>query len=127
MSDFDTTNVTASGIQDGPHIAEVASAEMRVTKDGEGKYMNVKWQIVGGSSFFQMYTTVNKNPLAVNIGLGEIARMQCAVGMPKGPASAGDFIGKRCLVTVKNKQDGYGDKATAVKYAPAPDDSDIPF
>jgi hypothetical protein len=128
MSDFDTTNVTASGIQDGQHICDIVSAEMRTTKSGEGKYLNLKWQVVGGSSFYQMYNTVNPNKTAENIGLGDIARIQAACGMAKGTGSASDFVGKRLLVTIKNKSDNYGDKAVAVKYAAAPADSgDIPF
>lgn len=128
MSDFDTTNVTASGIQDGPHVAEIVSAEMRTTKSGDGQYMNIKWQVVGGSSFYQMYNTKNPSKVAENIGLGEIARIQAALGMAKGQGSASDLVGKRVLITVKNKSDAYGDKAVAVKYAPVPESvGDIPF
>lgn len=127
MSDFDTTNVVASGVPDGQHIADIISAEMRSTKSGEGRYMNIKWQVVGGSSFYQMYNTSNPNKTAENIGLGEIARIQAACGMTKGQGSASDLVGKRLLITVKNKSDAYGDKAVAVKYAAAPADSDLPF
>lgn len=128
MSDFDTTNVTASGVQDGVHLAEILSAEVKTTKAGTGKYINIKWGIVGGSSFYQIYNTVNPNQQAASIGLGDITRIQVACGKPKGPGSASDLVGLRCLITVKNESDSYGEKARAVKYAPAPESSgDIPF
>ncbi len=127
MSDFDTTNVTASGVPDGIHLAEILSAEVRTTKAGTGKYINVKWGVIGGSSFYQIYNTVNPNPKAATIGLGEISRIQVACGKPKGQGSASDLVGLRCLITVKNESDNYGEKVRVVKYAPAPADSDLPF
>jgi hypothetical protein len=130
MTLFDTTHATTTGVSDGQHIATIVGAEVRQNKAQTGAYINVKWQVEGGASFYQMYTIANQNQQAVNIGLADIGRFQVAGGKSKGPVEdLNEIIGIRCLITVKNETDDYGEKVKIKKYAPVPQNSgeDIPF
>jgi hypothetical protein len=122
MSLFDATNVSTTGVEDGEHIASIASAEVKQTKSGTGEYINVKWELENGASFFMMYTIKNPNQQAVNIGLGALKNMLKAAGAPSlAPAGVEELIGLRCLLKVKNKTDDYGDKVTITSYKKAPE------
>jgi hypothetical protein len=121
MSLFDLTNVSSTGIEDGQHVASIAAAEVKPTKAGTGEYINVKWELQGGSSFYAMYTIKNPNQKAVDIGLGELKRMMLASGAKNLAISGVDeLLGLRCLLTLKTETDDYGDKIKIKKYAKAP-------
>jgi len=125
MALFDTTDSTTTGIKDGEHAATIVDAEVKDTKAGDGKYINVKWRLDNGVHVFKMYIFEHPSQQTVNIGMGQIGKMQVACGQEKGPVESTDsLLGLRCMVTIKNKSDSYGDKADIVNYKKA---GDIPF
>jgi len=121
MSLFDVTNVSSTGIEDGVHIASVNNAEVKTTKAGTGEYINIKWELASGGSFYNMYTIKNPNQKAVDIGLGELKRMLTACGS-KNMAIGGvdELLGLRCQLTLATITDDFGDKVKIKKYAKAP-------
>jgi hypothetical protein len=117
MSLFDTTNATSTGVEPGEHVAVITEVKMKDAKSGKGKYINVKWQIDGGASFYAMYTTEHENKTAQNIGLSQIAEFQVAAGMGKGPVNdLNELVGLRCVLVTDIKVDSYGDKVIIKKY-----------
>ena len=125
MSLFDPTNAVSTGVPDGEYTATVVGAEMKTSQKG-GEYLNLKWQIEGGASFYQMYTTKNESQLAQNIGLAAIGAIQMAtIGMKKPVHDVQELIGLRCIVVTGTKTDSYGDKVVVKKYKKAAEE--IPF
>jgi hypothetical protein len=126
---FDTTNATSTGIPDGEHNATIVGCELKDTKDGTGKYLNIKWQVDAGSAFFYKYNVINKSEKTMNISKSQIADIQLANGKPKGPVHATEeLLGLRCKLKLKNETDDYGDKIRILKHAKAEETTgEIPF
>lgn len=129
MSLFDTTNSSSTGIQDGEHVGVVVGAEVKDTKNGDGKYINLKWQLENGMSLFKMYMIQHSNEKAVQIGVGNLGKIQVMSGKAKGPVESTDeLLGLRCTLVIRNKTDEYGEKADIVNYKKAPADiGDLPL
>lgn len=127
MTLFDTTNATGTGVQDGVYQGTIVGVELKDSKSGKGKYLNVKWKLENGSTFFAMYTIQNENKTAENIGLAELSRLQIACGKMKGPVNTTDeLLGLTCMIGVKNVSDDYGDKLKIRSYAKLAE-GDSPF
>lgn len=130
MALFDTTGRTGSGIDDGSYVGTIVKCEVKDTRAGDGRYLNVQWKLDNGPSIFKMYTIANPNEKAVDIGLNQITDIQKANDIAPGPVeSTEDLLGLRCLLTVKNKTDDYGTKPDITNHRKAPADSsdDLPI
>ena len=132
MALFDTTNATSTGVADGDHLATVVGAELKETKSGDGAYINVKFQLDGGMNVYKMFMIKHPNQKVVDIGLGQIGKLQVASGGAKGPVeTTEELLGLRCSITVKNKTDDFGEKADIVNFKAAPAapaaGGDLPF
>jgi hypothetical protein len=122
MAFFDTTHATSTGVTNGEHTITIASAEIKSTRQNDGEYLSVKWRTETGATFYEIYNTVNKNPVATQIGIGNIGKFQVACGIPKGPCDdLKTLIGATCNAVLKNETDDYGDKVRVIKYLPKAD------
>lgn len=103
-------------IPSGTYTVRVDSAEVKETKTGGGKYINVKFVIMGsdqhGRNLFHMFNFINNNPKAVEIGLQQLKSMMKCAGSEKDTLeNVSDLLGLTCDAVVKVKTDDFGEKA----------------
>jgi len=130
MSLFDTTDAVGSTLEDGEYVGTIVGSEVKETKAGNGRYLVLQWKLESGFNVWSNYNIDNPNPVAVNIAKGQLADIQLANGLPKGPVnSTEEMLGLKCLLRVENKTDSYGTKLEIKKHsaAPAKSDDDIDF
>lgn len=69
----------------GWYQAQIKSAEVKQTKDGTGKYLNVRYDVLGptnvGRVIFGMITLENLNQKTVEIGYGQMTELRVSLGM----------------------------------------------
>lgn len=121
MNLFDATDVSTTGVEPGEHVATIADAQVKETKSGTGEYINVKWQLENGSTFYYMYNIKNDNPKAVTIGLGELKKMMIAGGKEPRASGVDELIGIRVLLRTALKEDDFGEKVVIKAYKKAPE------
>lgn len=121
MSLFDATEASETGVEPGEHIATIADAQVKETKSGSGEYLNVKWQLEDGTTFFYMYNIKNQNKKAQDIGLSALKKMMVAAGREPKAAGADELIGIRVMLITELKNDDYGEKVVIKKYLKAPE------
>ena len=126
---FNMSKATRTGVPDGTVVATVVEATLKPTRDGHGKYVNVKWRTDAGATFYIIYNVENKSDLAVNIGLADLGDIFEANGKPRDEGTTEQMLGMRCLLTVRTqREEGYGDKVKVSKYEKAPEQAgDITF
>lgn len=98
-------------IDAGWYPAEIEKAELKLTSKETGTYVNTMFTILGdkfaGRKLFHCYNIVNPTPMAVEIGIRELAQTAKAIGL----ASVGDcmeLVGKRLMIKVKvDKEEGF--------------------
>jgi hypothetical protein len=94
--------------------AKIRSAEVKLTKAGTGKYLNVGYDILGpsyqGRVVFGMITVQNSNQKAEEIGRGQLGDLMGSVGM-RTLHDTDELVGKVLSVKVGvRKSEQYGDK-----------------
>jgi hypothetical protein len=74
-----------SDLPPGPYICEITKTDVLKTKQGDGRYVLVVFIIIDGEykgrKIFQNFNTLNKNPLAVEIGKKHLSLLCNSVGI----------------------------------------------
>lgn len=97
----------------GWYTANIAGAELKDTKAGNGKYINVRYDITGptheGRVVFGMLNIQNPNPKAEEIGRQQLGELMRAIGVAR-VTDTDELIGGKCSikVSIKPPQNGYG-------------------
>lgn len=122
MFDFNLDEVEAQSnlVPKGVYLVQVEKAELADTKSG-GQMIKVQFNITGeqqnGRKLFEQYNIANENPIAVQIGLGQIKSLVVASGANLSKfQSPQQLIGLECLVNVKEYEDDYGAKNAITNY-----------
>ncbi len=121
--DLNTVEEVGGGaIPAGEYPAQIEEAELKDTKDGTGKYIRTQWSITGeklqNRKFWFNFNIVNKNDMAVKIGLGQLKSMILASGATTTKVTdPSQIVGLECLVKLKVTTDSYGEsnEVTAFK------------
>ena len=96
----------------GWYTASIAGAELKDTKAGNGKYINVRYDITGpsheGRVVFGMLNIQNPNPKAEEIGRQQLGELMRAIGLNQ-VTDTDQLIGGKCSikVAIKPAQNGY--------------------
>jgi hypothetical protein len=99
-------------LPDGWYSAKVTGAELKNTKNGLGKYIAVKYLILGpthqGRVMFGNINIKNANPKAEEIGLAALRDLQLALGIPR-LRDTDQLIGGDVQIKIKTRppNDGY--------------------
>ena len=101
----------------GEYPCVIVDLEEKPTKDGTGKRLNVKLQVISGSAqnrtILDGFNVVNKSPKAQEIGRGQLKAMCIAAGS-ENPKTSQELIGKKVVVKVKVKPDDSGNDRNEV-------------
>lgn len=124
-----------SPLPDGWYDASISTAEIRDTKNGTGKYLNVRYDIQGpthaGRVVFGRLNIRNQNPKAEEIGRQQMGDLMRAIGLSK-VTDTDQFVGHNVKIKLTvRKSEEYGDSndikawkangsAPAAAPAPAP-------
>lgn len=105
-----------SAIPAGTYTVRVDEAEVKDTKSMTGKYINVKFLIMGssydGRTLYHMFNFQNENAKAVEIGLQQLKSfLKCSGHDSEALENVNDLIGLTCDAVVKVKTDDYGEKS----------------
>ena len=112
----DMPESTFTPIPAGWYMASVKESELKDTKAGDGKYINIQWEILGpaheGRIIFDRINIQNNGPnkdTVIRIGLQQLGSIMRACGLPK-VQNTDELIGVRCEIKVdidKKPQAGY--------------------
>ena len=90
-------------IPEGDYTLEAVEAEDKVTKDGTGTYINVKFEVKGGEHdgrlIWNIFNVVNKSEAAQRIGRQQLVAWATACGKPEAD-DTDKLIGKKFKATV---------------------------
>jgi hypothetical protein len=113
LSGFDASKVEPNDfgiLPVGDYEACIANSEMKPTKDGQGQYLNLEIQIVGGQyqnrKLFEKLNLVNKNETAVTIAKGTLSAICRAVGVLT-PNDSTDLHNKTFRIAVGVRKSDY--------------------
>jgi hypothetical protein len=115
---------TNSVVPAGEYPAIMVDSERKPTKNGDGFYLNTKWQIVSGE--FQNRIVFMKYNLwldsskttALSIARGQFSELCRAVGVAN-PKDSSELHNRPCMIKVKiKKSDDYGDQNEIASYKP---------
>jgi len=114
-------------IPPGTYRATLEEAELKETKDGEGKYIQATFVVTDenqtGRKFWEMFNIQNKNEKAVQIGLGRIKSLIVAAGGSPGLFNDEQaLVGLECMVKLTVKTDEHGEKNRVVGFSPCAND-----
>ena len=102
----------------GEYQAIISESEMKPTKDGQGKYLQMKLQILNGQhqnrTLFDRLNLVNKNDVAVQIAKGTLSSICRAVNVLT-PNDSAELHNKPLTIIVKIKNDQNGNAQNEVK------------
>lgn len=123
-SDLSKVESTVSLVPDGTYSVQIEKAEEKKTKDGTGSYVNITLNILGptqaGRKLFTLFNIENKNPMAAQIGLGQLKQMVSAAGLDISNTRTPDSLLNAIFdVKVGNKVDNFGEKNVIKKYSPS--------
>lgn len=107
---------TNSVVPAGEYPAIMTESERKLTKDGDGAYLNCKFQIVRGEhqnrivwKKFNLWLDASKKQ-AIKFAVGEFSEFCKAVGVTS-PKDSAELEDKPCMIKVKvKKSDDYGDQ-----------------
>lgn len=105
------TSGSFTAIEAGLYDVDINSVSIENTKDGTGKYVKVRYDIVGpsyqGRVLYSNFNIENKSPEAEAIGRGQLNELQGAAGVLRitSPADLQQFVAKRIRVKVAKKVD----------------------
>lgn len=98
----------------GKYHAVLTSAEVRETKAGTGRYLNVQAKIVGekyeGRVIFDMINFENQKRETELIGKAKFGKLILAVGLPGGDINTDELLGVTIGVKVSVEFDKYLEK-----------------
>ena len=102
----------------GEYQAIISQSEMKPTKNGLGKYLELKLQILNGQhqnrTLFDRLNLVNQNDVAVQIAKGTLSSICRAVGVLE-PDDSLELHNKAMCIVVKIKNDQNGNPQNEVK------------
>ena len=102
----------------GEYQAIISESNMKPTKNGLGKYLELKLQILNGQhqnrTLFDRLNLVNKNDVAVQIAKGTLSSICRAVGVLE-PDDSLELHNKAMCIVVKIKNDQDGNPRNEVK------------
>jgi len=122
LSGFDASTVEPNegftAIPAGDYPVIITASEMKPTKNGEGKFLELKLQILSGPhqnrQLFDRLNLVNKNEMAVQISKGTLSAICRAVNVMT-PKDSAELHNKPLTAIVKVKEDKNGNKQNEVK------------
>ena len=123
LNGFDARNVDPATdfepIPAGKYLAIITDSEMKPTKNGNGSYLELTFQIVDGAYkgrlLWSRLNLDNPNALAVQIARGELSAICRAVGVMQ-PKDSLELHNLPLLVTVKcKKREDTGDIVNEVR------------
>lgn len=113
--------VTRSVLPAGDYDAMIVASEWKPTKNGEGKYLELKIQVINGPYqnrlLWDRLNIQNKSIEAVQIAKGTLSAICRAVGV-MNPNASEELHNRPLRITVKVKDDkthGQGNEVTAYK------------
>lgn len=122
FTNYDLKNAKANDFDPlpaGEYQAVVVDMEEKPTKDGTGKRLNVKLQIVTPGQYmnrtvFDGINIVNKSEQAQKIGRGQLKALCIAAGVPD-PQNSQQLYGKKIVVKLGISKDDKGNERNEVK------------
>ena len=107
-------------VPDGWYQSVIEMADLRTTKDGTGKYISVRFSIIGpdyaNRSVFANLNIVNKSIVAEAIGREELGKIMRSCGL-ETITDTDEIIGAPVEILVKSKKEvGYDDKNIVSDY-----------
>lgn len=119
--DLSDASANQGGVDPGEHEVTVKNAELKVTKSGTGRYINVDFITNNGQHIFHMFNIVNENPKAVMIGRNQLKAFLTCAGYadPNNLKDVWDLINLKCIVKVKMEEStAFGDKPKITVFKP---------
>lgn len=120
FAQYDLANVKAQDFEPlpaGEYPCVVIDFEEKPTKDGTGRRVNVKLQVMSGKfqnrTILDGFNVVNKSPKAQEIGRAQLKALLVAANVPNAQ-TAKDVIAKHVVVKVKVKPDDSGNDRNEV-------------
>lgn len=125
LGGFDASKVEPNSfdcIPAGEYEVAIVASEMKPTKDGGGKYLNLELQVLSGQyqnrKLFDRLNLENKNVQAVQIAKGTLSAICRAVSCLT-PRDSSELHLKPMLASVKiSKSDEHGDQNEIKGYKP---------
>jgi len=132
----DIEDVSFDPLPKGIYSFQVEEAEVKDTKDGEGKYISLKLNVIGGDfadrKIFETFNVVNKNPKTVNIAKSDLKKLIIASGADIEVFTGPDqLLGLEfnAALGIKKGSGDYEDRNEIKKYISASEDigtEDVP-
>lgn len=92
----------------GTYTAKIAEATVGETKSGTGRYIKLRWDILGpshqGRVVFQNLNVRNQSAMAEEIGRAQLGEVMRAVGLPR-IEDTDQLVGGEASITLKIRQD----------------------
>ena len=111
-------NAAFTPLPAGEYQAIISESEMKPTKDGQGKFLQMKLQILNGAyqnrTLIDRLNLVNKNDVAVQIAKGTLSSICRAVNVLT-PNDSAELHNKPLTIIVKIKNDQNGNPQNEVK------------
>jgi hypothetical protein len=102
----------------GEYQAIIVESEMKATKDRQGKYLQLKLQILNGQhqnrTLFDRLNLFNKNDTAVQIAKGTLSSICRAINVMT-PNDSAELHNKPLVIVVKVKSDQNGNPQNEIK------------
>jgi hypothetical protein len=102
----------------GKYVAVVTASEMKPTKNGNGSYLELTFQVIEGPHkgrlVWERLNLDNPNPLTVKIARSELSAICRAVGVMQ-PKDSVELHNLPLVISVKQKTDADGEVRNEVK------------
>lgn len=123
---FDANQVEPQGdrsvLPAGDYIAAIAKSEVRDSKSGGGRYVNLEFEVIDGPAkgrrFWTMLNLWNSNATAVEIAQRELSSI-CHACSKLRVSDTEELHGIPMIVKLSIKHDSYGEKNEVKAYKPA--------
>lgn len=127
--DLPVSTQSSDPIPAGWYTAIITESEVKDTKAGNGKYIKLRFDVVGpthqGRVVFTNLNIRNQNPKAEEIGHQKLGQLMAATGI-ESLSDTDQFIGQTAAIKVSiRKSDEYGDQ-NEVKAYKSPNGSTAP-
>lgn len=112
---------TLEAVPAAVYLANIIASELKDTKSGSGKYLQLTWEILEGPfarrKIFERLNVVNGNKTAENIGKSQYSKLCTAAGFPTQQKISTVLHGIPCRIKVVVKTDAqYGDSNEIKNY-----------
>jgi len=102
----------------GKYVAVITASEMRPTRNGNGSYLELTFQVIEGPHkgrlIWERLNLDNPNPLTVQIARSELSAICRAVGVMQ-PKDSCELHNLPLCITVKQKTDADGEVRNEIK------------